>query len=87
MMVHNIDNWQIGAHGTLEFKTGNGFVDTELADLNDLVELIIFELENQRHHIQEDSHDDFCEMCKVRSTYGCQVTNFKIDRRIKELRK
>ena len=87
MLVHNIDNWHIGSHGGLDIKTGNGAFDNQRADINDLIELVVYELEYQRHPIQEYSHDQYCERCQDPATYGCYVTNKKIGNRIRELRK
>lgn len=51
-----------------------------------LEEAVLHELEQQRHLIQDDSHDKWCERCQHPSSYSCVTTNYKIDRRIKELR-
>lgn len=87
MMVHNIDNWSTGAHSALEFTTGSGPFDNSRADMDDLIELVVYELEQQRHLIQLDSHDMFCEQCQEPMTRGCDTTNRKLDGRISELRR
>lgn len=86
MMVHNIDNWYVGHKHNLLIGTSDASLDSRRADKNDLIELVIHELEQQRHLIQDDSHDKWCERCQHPSSYSCVTTNYKIDRRIKELR-
>lgn len=47
MIVHNIDNWSTGAHSALEFTTGSGPFDNQRADMDDLIELVVYELDRK----------------------------------------